>query len=90
MRILHSPNSSRASPARQRSCFCGDQGKAVSAISVAFNLFLSKQTDVLAILGLGGSCGTALITPVILPSQFASNINAHHTGREPTNGNLDC
>ncbi len=52
-------------PQGKEAVFCGDKGKAISEMSVAFNLFLSKQTDVLAILGLGGSCGTALITPAM-------------------------
>ncbi|AKH62651.1 MULTISPECIES: Tm-1-like ATP-binding domain-containing protein [Photorhabdus] len=52
-------------PQGKDAVFCGDRGKAISAMSAAFNIFLSRQTDVLAILGLGGSCGTALITPAM-------------------------
>lgn len=49
--------------------FCGDRGKAIEAMAQAFSLYLAAQTDVAAILGLGGSGGTALITPAmqILP-----------------------
>lgn len=49
--------------------FCGHRGKAIEAMAQAFSLYLAAQTDVAAILGLGGSGGTALITPAmqILP-----------------------
>ncbi|CAG9426853.1 Tm-1-like ATP-binding domain-containing protein [Providencia alcalifaciens] len=49
--------------------FCGDRGKAIEAMAQAFSIYLAAQTDVAAILGLGGSGGTALITPAmqILP-----------------------
>lgn len=45
--------------------FCGDRGKAIEAMAEAFSLYLTAQTDVAAILGLGGSGGTALITPAM-------------------------
>ena len=45
--------------------FCGDRGKAIEAMSIAFEHYLTHQDDVLAILGLGGSGGTALITPAM-------------------------
>ncbi|HFF1654166.1 TPA: Tm-1-like ATP-binding domain-containing protein [Providencia rettgeri] len=45
--------------------FCGDRGKAIEAMAHAFSLYLAAQTDVAAILGLGGSGGTALITPAM-------------------------
>lgn len=45
--------------------FCGDRGKAIEAMAYAFSLYLAAQTDVAAILGLGGSGGTALITPAM-------------------------
>ncbi|MGL5952143.1 MAG: Tm-1-like ATP-binding domain-containing protein [Providencia rustigianii] len=49
--------------------FCGDRGRAIEAMAQAFSLYLAAQTDVAAIIGLGGSGGTALITPAmqILP-----------------------
>lgn len=50
-------------PAGVEAVFCGDRGRAIEAMSLAFSLYLNAQTDVAAILGLGGSGGTALITP---------------------------
>ena len=45
--------------------FCDDRGRAVAAMAVAFERYLSQQTDVGAVLGIGGSGGTALITPAM-------------------------
>lgn len=45
--------------------FCGDRGKAIDAMSLAFEIFLSRREDVAGIIGLGGSGGTALITPAM-------------------------
>lgn len=45
--------------------FCGDRGKAIAAMALAFERFLSQATDVAGIIGLGGSGGTALITPAM-------------------------
>ncbi|EKT54233.1 Tm-1-like ATP-binding domain-containing protein [Providencia sneebia] len=52
-------------PEGAKAVFCGDRGKAIEAMAQAFSLFLQAQTDVAAILGLGGSGGTALITPAM-------------------------
>lgn len=52
-------------PSGADAVFCGDRGKAIEAMSEAFSLYLVAQTDVAAILGLGGSGGTALITPAM-------------------------
>lgn len=52
-------------PAGVDAVFCGDRGRAIEAMSLAFSLYLNAQTDVAAILGLGGSGGTALITPAM-------------------------
>lgn len=43
--------------------FTGDRGRSVSAMAVALARFLSGRSDVDGVLGLGGSGGTALITP---------------------------
>lgn len=45
--------------------FCGDRGKAINAMSQAFEIFLSRRDDVAGVIGLGGSGGTALITPAM-------------------------
>lgn len=52
-------------PAGVEAVFCGDRGRAIEAMSLAFSLYLNAQTDVATILGLGGSGGTALITPAM-------------------------
>lgn len=45
--------------------FTGDRGSAVGAMALALQRYLSTQPDVGAVLGLGGSGGTALITPAM-------------------------
>ena len=45
--------------------FTDDRGKAIAAMSDAFERFVSTRDDVGGILGLGGSGGTALITPAM-------------------------
>lgn len=45
--------------------FCGDRGKAINAMAQAFEIFLSQRDDVVGVIGLGGSGGTALITPAM-------------------------
>ncbi|PWC13934.1 Tm-1-like ATP-binding domain-containing protein [Brenneria corticis] len=45
--------------------FCGDRGRAINAMAVAFEHFILSRNDVAALLGLGGSGGTALITPAM-------------------------
>lgn len=45
--------------------FTGDRGEAVGAMAVALERFLMSRRDVGAVLGLGGSGGTALITPAM-------------------------
>ncbi|HGN1706960.1 TPA: Tm-1-like ATP-binding domain-containing protein [Providencia rettgeri] len=52
-------------PLGAEAVFCGDRGKAIEAMAQAFSLYLCAQTDVAAILGLGGSGGTALVTPAM-------------------------
>lgn len=43
------------------SVFCADRGKAVLAMTMAFEKFLKSRDDVGAIIGLGGSGGTSII-----------------------------
>lgn len=45
--------------------FTGDRGSAIEAMATAFRHFLVQREDVGAVLGLGGSGGTALITPAL-------------------------
>ena len=43
--------------------FTGDRGSAVGAMALAFERFLAARPDVGGVIGLGGSGGTALVTP---------------------------
>ena len=43
--------------------FTGDRGSAVSAMAQAFSLYLPQQPDVMGVISLGGSGGTALASP---------------------------
>lgn len=52
-------------PRGAEAVFCGERGKAIEAMSLAFTHFISARSDVAAMLGLGGSGGTALITPAM-------------------------
>ncbi|WP_145517731.1 Tm-1-like ATP-binding domain-containing protein [Yersinia mollaretii] len=52
-------------PDGRQAVFCGDRGRAISAMAVAFERFMMSRDDVAALLGLGGSGGTALITPAM-------------------------
>jgi uncharacterized protein (UPF0261 family) len=45
--------------------FTGDRGSAVAAMAVALERFLQSRSDVGGVLGLGGSGGTALVTPAM-------------------------
>ena len=45
--------------------FTGDRGSAVAAMAEAFAAFLTARTDVAGVIGLGGSGGTALVTPAM-------------------------
>ncbi|WP_416777670.1 Tm-1-like ATP-binding domain-containing protein [Xenorhabdus budapestensis] len=46
--------------------FCGERGKAITAMSIALTNFLRNSIDDIAgIIGIGGSGGTALITPAM-------------------------
>jgi len=54
-----------AHPGGREAVFTGDRGSAVNEMSRAFAEFLVRREDVDAVLGLGGSGGTALITPAM-------------------------
>jgi uncharacterized protein (UPF0261 family) len=77
-------------PEGTRAVFTGDRGTAIAAISVAFERFIESRDDIGAILGLGGSGGTALITramralpigvPKLMVSTMASGNVAAYVG----------
>ncbi|WP_058913393.1 Tm-1-like ATP-binding domain-containing protein [Entomohabitans teleogrylli] len=52
-------------PQGRQAVFCGDRGKAITAMASAFSHFMAARGDACALLGLGGSGGTALITPAM-------------------------
>src|SRR5258708_3886053 len=54
----HHPNGSAA-------VFTGDRGRSISAMAIAFRRFMQSRDDVLGLIGLGGSGGTALVTPAM-------------------------
>jgi uncharacterized protein (UPF0261 family) len=45
--------------------FTGDRGSSIAAMALAFERYVLQQWDVGALLGIGGSGGTALITPAM-------------------------
>ena len=54
-----------AHPGGVDAVFTGDRGTAVAAMAAAFETFLASRYDIGGVLGLGGSGGTALITPAL-------------------------
>lgn len=54
-----------AHPGGSGAVFTGDRGSSVTEMARAFEAFLASRGDVDAVLGLGGSGGTALITPAM-------------------------
>lgn len=50
-------------PGGETAVFTGDRGSAIAAMAVAFTHYVARQNDIGAMLGLGGSGGTALIAP---------------------------
>jgi uncharacterized protein (UPF0261 family) len=52
-------------PDGAKAVFTGDRGSAVVAMATAFERFLTSRNDVGGVLGLGGSGGTALISPAL-------------------------
>lgn len=49
----------------EKAVFCNDRGKAVKAMAEAFSSFILTRDDVGAIIGIGGSGGTSIITPAM-------------------------
>ncbi|MBV8703559.1 MAG: Tm-1-like ATP-binding domain-containing protein, partial [Acetobacteraceae bacterium] len=55
----------RHHPGGAGAVFTGDRGSAVAAMALAFARFITGRDDVAALLGLGGSGGTALVSPAM-------------------------
>ncbi|CAI1182238.1 Tm-1-like ATP-binding domain-containing protein [Serratia ficaria] len=45
--------------------FCRHRGQAIAAMALAFERFMLTRNDIAAVLGLGGSGGTAILTPAM-------------------------
>ncbi|MBC3216972.1 Tm-1-like ATP-binding domain-containing protein [Serratia fonticola] len=67
--------------------FCGERGRAVTAMSVALTYFLQNTVDdISGLLGIGGSGGTALITsamqamPIGIPKLMVSTMASGNVG----------
>ena len=52
-------------PEGEGAVFTGDRGRSVAAMAVAFERFVGARDDVAGLIGLGGSGGTALVTPAM-------------------------
>ncbi len=52
-------------PAGTSSVFVDDRGQAITNMSIALQKFTESQSDIAAIIGLGGSGGSAIITPAM-------------------------
>ncbi|KFK92707.1 MULTISPECIES: Tm-1-like ATP-binding domain-containing protein [unclassified Serratia (in: enterobacteria)] len=69
-------------PEGAQAVFCRNRGLAIAAMAVAFERFMLTRHDVAALLGLGGSGGTAIITPAMqqlpigLPKLMVSSMAA--------------
>ncbi|CAB3716225.1 hypothetical protein LMG3458_03563 [Achromobacter deleyi] len=55
----------RSHPQGEQAVFTGDRGTAIAAMALAFERYAAANPDIGAMLGLGGSGGTALITPAM-------------------------
>ncbi|MCS4268373.1 Tm-1-like ATP-binding domain-containing protein [Serratia sp. BIGb0163] len=69
-------------PEGARAVFCPNRSHAITAMALAFERFLLTRHDIAALLGLGGSGGTAIITPAMqklpigLPKLMVSSMAA--------------
>ena len=52
-------------PGGAQAVFTGDRGTAIAAMALAFERYAAADAGIGALLGLGGSGGTALITPAM-------------------------
>jgi uncharacterized protein (UPF0261 family) len=77
-------------PLGESAAFCGDRGRAIAAMTQAFERFVKAQDELGAMLGIGGSGGTAMITqamrampigvPKVMVSTMASGNVAGYVG----------
>ena len=78
----------RSHPQGEQAVFTGDRGTAIAAMALAFERYAAANPDIGALLGLGGSGGTALIPPAMralpigVPKLMAvsyTHLRAHET-----------
>jgi uncharacterized protein (UPF0261 family) len=62
---IHAIEVARHHPGGAEAVFTGDRGSAVAAMALAFARFITSRDDLAGLLGLGGSGGTALVTPAM-------------------------
>ena len=62
---VHPREVARSHPQGESAVFSGDRGSAVSAMAVAFELYIQTRRDVGGIISAGGSGGTSLATPAM-------------------------
>jgi len=60
---VHPREVARHHPQGESAVFCGDRGRAVAAMAVAFEQFVRTRRDLGGIVSAGGSGGTSLATP---------------------------
>jgi uncharacterized protein (UPF0261 family)/ABC-type branched-subunit amino acid transport system ATPase component len=67
--------------------FTGDRGSAVAGMTVAFERWMTQQTDVAGVIAAGGSGGTALVAPAFrvlpvgVPKVIISTVASGNTGQ---------
>ena len=64
-RRRHPPRSPPTTPTEPQPCRSDDRGEAVAAMAVALTAYVRSRSDIAGIIGIGGSGGTALITPAM-------------------------
>lgn len=79
---VSAPEIARYHPDGEQAVFCPNRGQAIASMALAFERFMLSRNDVAALLGLGGSGGTAIITPAMqqlpigLPKLMVSSMAA--------------
>lgn len=75
----------RCHPQGEEAVFCGDRGRAIAAMAEALRVFLRARTDMRGVLAIGGSGGTALVSPALqalpigLPKLVVSTVASGNT-----------
>ncbi|GAB3672583.1 Tm-1-like ATP-binding domain-containing protein [Salinisphaera aquimarina] len=73
-------------PAGADAVFTGDRGQSIAAMAIALRQFIAGRDDLAGIIGLGGSGGTALITPTMrelaigVPKVMVSTVASGNVG----------